>query len=113
MIYKTLQISSDVKRVWCFLNEKLIKDLRICIFDWFGTTRILCTTEEILDPIFILCCYLVGNMVVKVSGTAVLHLTVNVFNNTFNKISVISRRSILLVEETAVSGEKHRPNTNH
>jgi hypothetical protein len=43
-------------------------------------------------------------MVVKVSGTAVLHLTVNVFNNTFNKISVISRLSILLVEETAVSG---------
>jgi hypothetical protein len=106
-------MSSDVKEFGVFLNEKLIKDLRICIFDWFGTTRILCTTEEILDPIFILCCYLVGNMVVKVSGTAVLHLTVNVFNNTFNKISVISRLSILLVEETAVSGEKHRPNTNH
>ena len=40
MIYKTLQMSSDVKRVWCFINEKLIKDLRICIFDWSRTTRI-------------------------------------------------------------------------
>jgi len=87
--------------------------LRTCIFDWFGTSRILCTTEEILDPILILCCYLVGNMVVKVSGTAVLHLTVNVFNNTFNNISVISWRSVLLVEETGVSGENHRPDTSH
>jgi len=31
-----------------------------------------------------------------------------VFNATFNNISVISWRSILLVEETEVPGEKHR-----
>ena len=30
------------------------------------------------------------------------------FNATFNNISVISWRSVLLVEETGVSGENHR-----
>ena len=32
-----------------------------------------------------------------------------VFNATFNNISVISWRSVLLVEETGVLGENHRP----
>jgi hypothetical protein len=32
-----------------------------------------------------------------------------VFNATFNNISVISWRSVLLVEETTVPGEKHKP----
>ena len=32
-----------------------------------------------------------------------------VFNDTVNNISVISLRSVLLVEETGVSGENHRP----
>ena len=36
-----------------------------------------------------------------------------VFNATFNNISVISWRSVLLVEETEVSGKKHRPAASH
>jgi hypothetical protein len=36
-----------------------------------------------------------------------------VFNATFNNISVISWRSVLLVEETEVSGENHRPVTSN
>jgi hypothetical protein len=36
-----------------------------------------------------------------------------VFNATFNNISVISWRSVLLVEETGVSGENHRQVTTH
>ena len=36
-----------------------------------------------------------------------------VFNATFNNISVISWQSILLVEETGVPGENHRPVTSH
>ena len=31
------------------------------------------------------------------------------FNVTFNNISIISWRSVLLVEETGVPGENHRP----
>jgi hypothetical protein len=34
---------------------------------------------------------------------------VMVFNTTFNNISVISWQSVLLVEETGVAGENHRP----
>jgi hypothetical protein len=35
------------------------------------------------------------------------------FNATFNNISVISWRSVLLVEESGVPGENHRPAANH
>jgi hypothetical protein len=35
------------------------------------------------------------------------------FKATFNNISVISWRSVLLVEETAVPGENHRPVASH
>ena len=38
---------------------------------------------------------------------------VRMFNATFNNISVISWRSVLLVEETGVPGENHRPVANH
>jgi hypothetical protein len=36
-----------------------------------------------------------------------------VLNVTFNNISVISWRSVLLVEETGVPGENHQPATSH
>jgi hypothetical protein len=38
---------------------------------------------------------------------------VMVFNATFNNISVISWRPILLVEKTGVPGESHRPVISH
>ena len=38
---------------------------------------------------------------------------VMVFNATFNNISIISWRSVLLVEETGVAGKNHRPAANH
>jgi hypothetical protein len=36
-----------------------------------------------------------------------------VFNATFNNISVMSWRSVLLVEETGVPGENHPPVASH
>jgi hypothetical protein len=36
-----------------------------------------------------------------------------VLNVTFNNISLISWRSVLLVEETGVPGGNHRPATSH
>ena len=36
-----------------------------------------------------------------------------VFNATFNNISIVSWRSVLLVEETGVPGENHRPIASH
>ena len=41
------------------------------------------------------------------------YLLVSVFNATFNNISVISWRSVLLVRETGGPGENHRPVTSH
>jgi len=42
------------------------------------------------------------------------HRTVNkVFNATFNKISVITWRSVYLMEEIGVPGENHRPVASH
>jgi hypothetical protein len=38
---------------------------------------------------------------------------VMVFNATFNNISAIAWRSVLLVEETGVPGENHRPIESH
>ena len=38
---------------------------------------------------------------------------VMVFNATFNNISVISWRSVLLVEVTGVQGENHQPVVSH
>ena len=39
-------------------------------------------------------------------------VTCMVFNATFNNISVISWRSVLLVEEIGIPGENHRPVIN-
>ena len=36
-----------------------------------------------------------------------------VFNTTFNNISVISLRSDLVLEETGIPGESHRPVSSH
>jgi hypothetical protein len=38
-----------------------------------------------------------------------VRIIVMVFNTTFNNISVLSWKSVLLVEETGVPGENHRP----
>jgi len=42
-----------------------------------------------------------------------LRVGVMVFNPTFENISVISWRSVLLVEETGAPGENHRPAVSH
>ena len=36
-----------------------------------------------------------------------------VFNTTFNNISIVSQRSVLLDEETGVPGENHLPAASH
>ena len=44
---------------------------------------------------------------------ATIWVRVIVFNATVNNISVISWQLVLLVEETGVPGEKHRPVASH
>jgi hypothetical protein len=40
-------------------------------------------------------------------------VSVMVFNATFNNISAVSRRSVLLVEKTEVPGKNHQPVASH
>jgi hypothetical protein len=42
-----------------------------------------------------------------------IRVRVMMFNATFNNISVISWRLVLLVEETGLPGENHRPAASH
>ena len=43
----------------------------------------------------------------------IMMLGVMVFNATFNNISVISWMSVLLLEESGIPGENHRPAASH
>jgi hypothetical protein len=52
---------------------------------------------------------IVLKIVVKIRA----RLRVMVFNATFNNISVVSWRSVFLIEETGVPGENHRPAASH
>jgi hypothetical protein len=45
--------------------------------------------------------------------SAIRGVRVMVFNASFNNISVILRQSVLLVEETRVQRESHRPAASH
>ena len=47
------------------------------------------------------------------NGVIMVMIRVMVFNATFNNIPVISWWSVLLMEETGVHGETHRPVESH
>ena len=49
----------------------------------------------------------------KIKQLTFRELRVMMYNDTFNNISVISWRSVLLVEETGVDDENHRPAASH
>jgi hypothetical protein len=53
------------------------------------------------------------NLFSQIAITVCLFRFLMVFNTTFNNISVISRRSVLLAKETGGPGENHWPVTSH
>ena len=53
------------------------------------------------------------NCTLAIEGWLVGLVRFMVFNATFNNISVILWRSFLVVEETRVPGENHRPAASH
>ena len=58
--------------------------------------------------------YFVRNVNLIVEKFILMFVCLMVFNNaTFNNISVISWRSVLLVEETGGPGKNHRPVASH
>ena len=58
---------------------------------------------------------MLSNNMTNYSKTSYCHYRVRVrlFKATFNNISVISWQSVLLVDETGVPGENHRPVVSH
>ena len=51
----------------------------------------------------------IPDQIINSSKKCYFHNRIIVFTATFNNISVISLRSVLLVEETGIHGENHRP----
>jgi hypothetical protein len=51
--------------------------------------------------------------VIQLEIESLLRVRAMVFNVTFNNISLILWKSVLLVEEAGVPGETHRPATNY
>ena len=69
--------------------------------------------EKILDnPKYVLCSFGIPTNDQEIDLLWV-RVRVIVFNATFNNISVIWWQSVLLVEETGVTGENHRPAASH
>jgi hypothetical protein len=71
-------------------------------YQFLSTKSILCVTGEHTDY------FLLPKEDIWIFGVLVM-----VFNATFNNISVISWQSVLLMEETEVPCENHRPATSH
>jgi hypothetical protein len=57
--------------------------------------------------------YFVRNVNLIVEKFILMFVCLMVFNATFNNISVISWRSVLLGEETGGPGKNHRPVASH
>jgi len=65
-----------------------------------------------IRPTFCSVMYL-KNLLRNIKGDVILCFRIRLSNVSFNNISVISWRSVLLVEETGVPGENHRPAVSH
>jgi hypothetical protein len=59
------------------------------------------------------CCITVCWSYINVQESTAGSFGFMVFNATFNNISIISRRSVLLMEETGVPKENHQPVASH
>ena len=70
------------------------------------TTHFL-TRHAHCNALCLQCCTVIGTFLLR------LGLGVMIFNATFSNISAILWLSVLLVEETGISGENHRPPANH
>jgi len=69
--------------------------------------------EEGFLVLFVLCCFALFVCFLLFLFVDVLFVCLMVFNVTFNNISVITWRSVLLVEETGVPGKNHGPAASH
>jgi len=119
-----------------YIETNIIKVLEFLIGDifavwWIGNRHFngypLCSSSRRLFPLFVWSKLHTGTSqrkrIESTCNLIFLFASVNisywvrvramVLNATFNNISAISWRSVLLVEETGVTGENHRPSTSH
>ena len=83
-----------------------------CLHDW--KSREYCLTPVRPSVRSILSCFCPPNCSYHFKVEAFFYrIRVMLFNATFNYFSVISWQSVLLVEETGVHRETHRPVANH
>ena len=100
------EIKTDIQSViyfYCFFKTKYkhINTVEACYLE----------VHRAAENLELSVIWLVGSKAGKLSLIDVCCLMV--FNATFNNISIISWRSVLLVEETRGPGENHRPVTCH
>jgi len=89
------------------------KNLRDDDYIWLELSRRLNILYLMFKMIAFYIITLFARLYVVVEILLTCGLGIMVLNVTFNNISVISWRSVLLVEETGVLGEKHRPAASH
>ena len=105
-------------RPWSTVISTILQYIRVhlklknaCLISWSPLNSYICTQVIIVvsqygvyknNPLWSLCCDII-----------LLPVLVMVFNGTFNNISAISWLSVLLVEETGVPRENHRPAASH
>ena len=106
----------QVITVWWSFPRNVVYFLMCCfvLFFLFLSLSSFCVLCPVLQCLWIV--YSVLHHRISLTFISYLihfRVRVGVFNATFNNISVISWQSALLVEETRVLRENHRPATNH
>jgi hypothetical protein len=72
-----------------------------------------CVNQTFLGPVFFIQNQQIKSTTIIYIGTLFEGFRVVVLNTTFNNISVISWRSVLLMEETGGPRENHQPAASH
>ena len=116
-VVKTLKIETDYGKnllfslnfSWKGTHLLNLKGITSCQTNNF---RIKCEPLQIVYSIK-LCTRCAGYIKYTHCPSVGVRVMIMAFNATFNNISVISWQSVLLVEETGVPWENHRPATSH
>ena len=96
-----------------FLINHNMQSLKFLVQFIFGVTHSKYRLKLLHVPGKMLCSWWVRFPSKEEGGVYLISVRVMVFNATFNNISVILWRSVLLVEETGIPRENHRPAERH
>ena len=113
-------ICTWTEQQWLLLQDVLLKwqhfsDEQVKFSDWLSQKEAILEKfqQSDLSDSDLVITQVKDLKVSLVIQVGLLFVCLMVFNATFNNISVISWRSIVLVEETGGPGENHRPITSH